>query len=399
MAGSLAGRRADCQWRYATLVAVREIRGCLRAAQSAHRPASPALRHRAVRSRRTPSAISVGARHRREAQPQVACRGFGAEVGAAGGDGDARAQGGGRRRRSRRRRRAGGARGGSRRTGRAGGRVRGGRCAGAAVRVSRRAVNSAETARRWRLPGGGADEFQGGLLEGARDEEGVDDLDGAQAFQDRARGRPARPPAGSGEVALVSERDMDDDTVGVVGGERRRAAGPRPRARAGGRSRPRRRRRRTRGRCASTSRPRSGESTAPVGFWKSGWQHEDPGAGGPEGVGEQVGPDAVRVHRDRDGPQSGGAGDRQHARVRGRLDQHRRAGRGERAQRGGQRGLAARGDQHLGGGDGRRRSRGRTSPAARAARPAGGRSQAPGRRPPGPGRRPWPVPAGATGCR
>ncbi|MGX1268861.1 hypothetical protein RKD18_002055 [Streptomyces phaeoluteigriseus] len=67
---------------------------------------------------------------------------------------------------------------------------------------------------------------------------------------------------------------------------------------------------------------------------------EDPGAGGAEGVGEQLGLHAVGVDRHRYRTQPRGPGDRQHARIRRRLDEHRGAGRGQRAQRGGERGLA-----------------------------------------------------------
>lgn len=79
---------------------------------------------------------------------------------------------------------------------------------------------------------------------------------------------------------------------------------------------------------------------------------EDPGAGGPEGVGEQFGAHPVGVHRHGDGAQPGGAGGGEHPGIGGRLHEDRGAGRGERAQRGGQRALAARGDQDVGAGDG-----------------------------------------------
>ncbi len=79
---------------------------------------------------------------------------------------------------------------------------------------------------------------------------------------------------------------------------------------------------------------------------------EGRGARGAEGVGEQREFHAVGVHRDGHRAQPRGTGDGEHAGVGRRLDQDRGAGRGEGAQGGGERGLSARGDQHLGGGEG-----------------------------------------------
>lgn len=86
----------------------------------------------------------------------------------------------------------------------------------------------------------------------------------------------------------------------------------------------------------------------PRGVLEERLADEDPRPGGTERRVQQFGAHAVRVHRYRDGPQPGGPGDGQHAGVGRRLDEHRSPGRGERAQRGGQRALAARRDQDVG---------------------------------------------------
>ncbi|CAM5355526.1 hypothetical protein SGRIM128S_02628 [Streptomyces griseomycini] len=248
--------------------------------------------------------------------------------------------------------------------------------------ASRRARSSAETARRWRgqaasrrvpaWPPGG---------DGGR--EGVDDLDGPQPLQHRAvRDEGAHPEAGRGR--LGQRADVHHDPVGIVGGERARQ--------------------RTR---VLVHQPpdevvldhegarRAGDGqhlAAPVGcehgargVLEQRLADEDPGAGRPERVREQRGPHAVRVHRDGHRAQSGRAGDGQHARVGGRLDQDGRAGRRECAQGGGQRGLPARGDQHP-----RRRDRSPDTarePLAQLRQPLDGRPP-PGARPaPGPGQR------------
>ena len=66
-----------------------------------------------------------------------------------------------------------------------------------------------------------------------------------------------------------------------------------------------------------------------------------------EGGGEQVRADAVGVGRDRDRAQAGGAQRRDRAEVGRRLDEDRLAGRGEGAERGRQRGLAAGADDDV----------------------------------------------------
>jgi hypothetical protein len=118
---------------------------------------------------------------------------------------------------------------------------------------------------------------------------------------------------------------------------------------------------------------------------------EDARSGRLEGVGEQRRLHTVPVHGHRHGPEAGRAGDRQHSGVRGRLDEDRCAGRGERAQGGGQRGLAARRDQHLGGGDGaadapREPLAQLRQPVHRRARPGAGATARPGQ---GGGHRPF----------
>ncbi len=74
---------------------------------------------------------------------------------------------------------------------------------------------------------------------------------------------------------------------------------------------------------------------------------EGPRAAGREGVGQQVGTDAVGVAGHRQRPQPGGAGGRHRAGIGRRLDEHRRARRRQRAQAGGERGLAAEADDHV----------------------------------------------------
>lgn len=70
-------------------------------------------------------------------------------------------------------------------------------------------------------PGRGSDEFQRGFLERPGHEEAVDDLDGPQALQHRpAGGQGPDPQAGRGD--LGQRADVDDDAVGVVGGQRGR---------------------------------------------------------------------------------------------------------------------------------------------------------------------------------
>ena len=184
-------------------------------------------------------------------------------------------------------------------------------------------------------PGGRADEFERRFLERAGHEEGVDDLDGAQPLRYRAAGgQRAHPEAGRGR--LGQRADVHDDAVGVVGGERTRQ---RPGVlvhepayevvlddERAGLARD----------AQHLAAPLGGEHRAGR-VLEQRLADEDPGAGGPEGVGEQGRPHPVRVDRHGYGPQAGRAGDRQHAGVGGRLDEDRRAGRGERPQRGGQR--------------------------------------------------------------
>ncbi len=231
-------------------------------------------------------------------------------------------------------------------------------------------------------PGRGADELQRGFLERPGHEEAVDDLDAPQAFQHGPPGgQRADPQAGRGD--LGQRADVDDDAVGVVGGQRRgQRSGVVVDEPAGevvlDHERP--------GRAGDGQHLRAagrGED-GPGGVLEERLGDEDPGAGGPEGVGEQLRADPVGVHRDGYGAQSGGAGGGEHAGVGGRLHQDRRAGRGERAQGGGQRALAARGDQDVGAGEGGPDLAGEPGPqlgqsvrrgAAPGARPAAGAGQ------------------------
>lgn len=199
-------------------------------------------------------------------------------------------------------------------------------------------------------PGGRADEFQRRLLERPGHEEGVDDLNGAQAFEDRpARGQGAHPEAGRGR--LGQRADVDHDAVRVVGGER---GGQRARVLVHEPAHE------VVLHDEGTGRPRDAQHlAAPLGgehgtgrVLEQGLADEDPGAGRAEGVGEQRGPHAVGVHGDGHRAQAGRPCDGQHAGVGRGLDEHGGAGRGERAQGGGQRGLATRGDQYLGRRDG-----------------------------------------------
>ncbi|CAM5649144.1 hypothetical protein STENM327S_08896 [Streptomyces tendae] len=229
-------------------------------------------------------------------------------------------------------------------------------------------------------PGGRPDEFQSRLLERPGHEEGVDDLDGAQALEDRpARGQGAHPEAGRGR--LGQRAHVDDDAVRVVGGKR---GGQRARVlvhqpahevvlhdEGTGRARD-----------AQHLRAPLGREHGSGRVLEQGLADEDAGTGGAEGVGEQGRTYAVGVHGNGHRAQSGRPRDGQHAGVGRGLDEHGGAGRGERAQRGGQRGLAARGDQHLGRRDG----------AADAAREPLPQLRQPFHRRPAPGTRPPPGP-------
>lgn len=190
------------------------------------------------------------------------------------------------------------------------------------------------------MPGGRADEFERGLLEGPRDEEAVDDLDGAEAFQDGAPGgEGADPQVGRGD--LGERADVDDDAVGVVGGER---GGERRRVLVD----------ETAGEVVLDDEGSGGpgdthDLTAPLGgeyracrVLEEGLADEDPGPGGAERGFQELGADSVGVDGYGDGAQSGGAGDGEHARVGGRLDEDGGAGWGEGPQGGGDGGLTMR---------------------------------------------------------
>ncbi len=162
-------------------------------------------------------------------------------------------------------------------------------------------------------PGGGADEFERGLLQRAGDEEAVHGLDGSQPFQGRAaRGEGADPQAGRG--GLGERAHVHHHAVRVVGGQRCGERGCVRVDQAAGEvvlddERP--------------GGPRDPQHLAAA----CGGEHgsgrvleqrladEGTGAGGGEGLGEQVRPYAVAVHRYRDGPQAGRAGDGQRAGV------------------------------------------------------------------------------------
>ena len=245
--------------------------------------------------------------------------------------------------------------------------------------VSRRAFNSAATARRWRGQAGEPTSSRAASWSGR----GTKKLSTTWMARSRSRTGPraaSAPTRRLGEVALVSEQTWTTTPSGSSAASGR-GSGPasswtRRRAKSSSTTKAPASRA-----IRSTSPRRSGASTAPVGFWKSGWQTKTRAPVARKASASSSGRTPSRVDRDRHGPQPGGAGDRQHARIGGRLDEHGGAGRGERAQGGGQRGLAARRDQHLGGGDRRRRcpranhSRSSGSPSM------GGRPQAPGRRP------------------
>ena len=203
------------------------------------RPVSPPHPH--LLARRTQPAYALRdlprPRDRREAQPQVRGRRLGAEVRAAGGDRDARAQG-----RPGQRRLVGAVRQPqpqvvAARTGRSGRRRESWPAAArspqrgeswqsrSGPRQAFRLVSSPAISRRWRGQAGEPTSSRAASWSGPRHEEGVDDLDGAQPLQHRAAGgQRAHPEARRGR--LGQRADMDDDAVGVVGGQRAAAAAP-----------------------------------------------------------------------------------------------------------------------------------------------------------------------------
>lgn len=197
-------------------------------------------------------------------------------------------------------------------------------------------------------PGRGADQFEGGLLERARDEELVDHMDRPQPFQHRpSRGQRTDPQARRGDLGEGAE--MDDDAVRVVGGERGRQ---RARVLVGEAAREvvlHDERPGVAGDPHHLATPLTGEhGTGRV--LEERLADEDPGTGGPQRRRQQLGPEAVRVDRYGDGPLPRRAGDREHPGVGRRLDEDRRTRRRQRPQGRGQRGLSARRDQHVGAG-------------------------------------------------
>ena len=229
------------------------------------------------------------------------------------------------------------------------------------------------------LPGRRGDQFKRGLLQGPGDEEAVDGLHGAHPGEGRAAGGEGRDPQAR-RSRLGQGADVDDDAVVI-----RRDQGRRQRRRVIVDEAAREVILDHEGACLAgdgqdvTASPRA--EHGPGGVVEHRLADEQPGPGGGEGVGEQVGAQAVGVHRHRDGPQPGGPRDRQQAGIGGRLDQDGRAGRGQRAHRRRERALPARRDQDVGGREPRQRCRGRTSRAVRLSPSTGGRDQEPGRRP------------------
>ena len=170
-----------------------------------------------------------------------------------------------------------------------------------------------------------------------------------RAARSRSPAGAARADGGDAQArggGLGQRADVDDVTVAVPGGQRRRrlavdrqvAAPSRPRS--GRRPRPRPR-----------PAPRRGgrrASVAPCGLANVGWAVEQPRAGALEGLGEQRGAHAVAVGWARGRrAAAGGARGGERAEVGRRLDEDRLAGRGERAEGGRQRRLAARADDHV----------------------------------------------------
>ena len=143
-------------------------------------------------------------------------------------------------------------------------------------------------------PGGRAEQLNSRLLQRTGDEEVLHHPRGPAA--ERARGpRAAIAPIRSpGAAIFVSERDVDDMAVRVVVRERRRRsrAGSNARSRTGSSSI----------RNASPAARHRSEHVRPplrqpaprhAGSRRSGWEVDEPGAGGGQRVGEQVGADPV----------------------------------------------------------------------------------------------------------
>lgn len=130
--------------------------------------------------------------------------------------------------------------------------------------VAQRCGQAAQVA----VPGGGAEQFDRGFLEGAGDEEVVDPSHAEQASHDRAPGDDgADPQAGRGRFGQRGE--VDDGAVAVVGDQRARyrtavaqLAGEVVLDQEG-----------SGGACHVDDLAASlGERTVPVGLWKVGWQ-------------------------------------------------------------------------------------------------------------------------------